>query len=217
VQWNAAVFHYDYEDKQVRGKVDVPIFGPLDRLVNVPESTITGVESDIVVQLTDGLTVTAAVTYVDSEVDEYTGYTVFGDLVDLSGEDIPFTPELSYSLDIDYRTELKNGGRVFMGINAIGQSDADAVFNGDDLALDSNVVDAGFAKSITKNYFEVEDYTTVDARLGYESASGHWKLMFWGKNITDEYYYNSVVASSEGGARVAGRPRTFGVSVSYKH
>jgi len=227
VQLNGAVFHYDYEDKQVRGKVPDPIFGPLDTLVNIPESTITGAEFDIVAQLTDSLTLSAAVTLVDSEVDEYVGFSVLGtnpsdpsnngDSEDLSGNSLPYTPEVSYSLDLDYRTELSTGGMIFAGINVNGQTEADAVFNGDDIALPQDRIDNGTAKSITENYFEIESFHTVGARLGYESADARWKLMLWGKNITDEYYYNAVIPSSENGARVAGRPRTYGVTVGYRY
>lgn len=225
VQWNGAIFYYDYEDKQVRGKIQIPLFGPLDRLVNVPESTITGLETDVVAQLTDKLTLTAAITYVDSEVDKYTGFDVYGVERDLSGNDIPFTPEITYSLDLDYRTPLGDG-TFFMGLNVVGQSDSDAVFDGDDLDISDapapgsspiNGVDAGVHKSITEKYFVVESYATLGARIGYESDDGRWKAMLWGKNITDEYYYNSVVASSEGGARVAGKPRTFGITLGYTY
>lgn len=216
VQWNGAAFYYDYEDKQVRGKVQLPIFGTLDRLVNVPESTVRGVETDIVAMLSDNLTLTAAITYVDSEVDQYTGFTVFGDIMDFSGESLPYTPELTYNLDLDYRIPV-SGGEVFMGLNLMSQSSADAVFNGDDLALNPANVSAGFQKSITENYLVVEDYTILGARLGYQSGDGHWQLMIWGKNLTDEYYYNSVVSTSESGARMAGRPRTFGVTLGYTY
>src|SRR5690606_7044247 len=97
IQWNGAAFYYEYEDKQVRGKTLTPIFGALDRLVNVPESTIIGLDTDIVALLGEYFTVTAAVTYVDSEVDEYTGYNVFGQIVDFAGESLPYTPEFTYS------------------------------------------------------------------------------------------------------------------------
>ena len=232
VQWNGAIFYNDYEDKQVRGKFEDPIFGPLDRLVNIPESTIFGIETDIVAQLTDNLTLTAAVTYLDSEVDKYPAdiaFDVYGVQRDLSGNDLPYTPELTYSLDLDYRLPLNSGGEFFMGVNVVGQTDADAVFDGDDLDLTDaplrdvgggvllNGVDAGFHKSITEHYFVVEEYYTVGARMGYESEDGRWRVMLWGKNITDEYYWNGAIASSENGARVAGRPATYGITVGYTY
>ena len=215
IQWNGAAFYYEYEDKQVRGKTLTPIFGALDRLVNVPESTIIGLETDIVALLGEYFTVTAAVTYVDSEVDKYTGYNVFGQIVDFAGESLPYTPEFTYSLDLDYRTPLSQGGTLFMGVNVTGQSKTDAVFDGDDIALNPDNVAGGFQKSITENFLVVDSYAVVGARLGYESSDERWKIMVWGKNITDEYYFNSVTATSDSGARMAGRPRTYGLTVGY--
>ncbi|MGD9661870.1 MAG: TonB-dependent receptor [Porticoccaceae bacterium] len=217
VQLNGAVFYYDYEDKQERGKIQLPVFGTLDRLINVPESTVQGIEADVVALLTDKLTLTAAVTYIDSQVDEYTGFNVLGGVQDFSDENIPYTPEFTYSLDLDYRTPLSQGGSLFMGMSVSGQSDADAVFDGDDLALDPANVAAGFQKSITENYLVVDSYATLGARIGYESADERWKIMLWGKNITDEYYWNSVVSTSESGARMAGRPRTYGLTLGYRY
>jgi len=225
-QWNSAIFHYNYEDKQVRGKTLTPIFGPLDRLVNIPESTITGIEMDITAQLTENMTLTAALTYIDSEVKEYPAtlngeeyaFDVYGVNRDLSGESLPLTPELSYSIDLDYRLPLRSGGELFMGTNIVGQSKSDAVFDGDDISLSDNLnAPTSYHKSLNENYFVIDEYFTVGARIGYESKDGRTRLMLWGKNITDEYYWNSVISSSETGARMAGRPRTFGVTVSYQY
>ena len=58
---------------------------------------------------------------------------------------------------------------------------------------------------------------TVDARLGYEAEDGLWKVMLWGKNLTNEYYYTNVVPSSEGDARSVGRPATYGITVGMKY
>lgn len=215
IQLNAAIFMYDYEDKQVRGKVLDGTFGPLDALVNVPESSIKGAEVDLTAQLMEGLTLTAAVTYIDSEVDRYTGFDVFGVNRDLSGGELPFTPELTYNLDVDYRMSMGDG-TLFMGANIVGQSSSIAVFDGDNLAINPATIIAGQAKSITTNYFEIDSYMTVGARIGFESADETWRVMLWGKNVTDEYYYNSVVASSEAGVRYAGRPATFGITGGFK-
>ncbi|MGD9661421.1 MAG: TonB-dependent receptor [Porticoccaceae bacterium] len=215
VQLNGAAFYYDYEDKQERGK-RITLFGPLDNLVNVDESTIQGLEADIVAQVADGLTLTAAVTYIDSEVKEYVGFDVYGNAnVDFSGQPLPFTPEFTYSLDLDYQTALADG-TLFMGLNLTGQSDSDAVFGAGNLSIDDVLVPSPLISSIKEYYFQIESYSTLSARLGYETADNRWRFMLWGKNITDEYYYNSVISSSEGGARIAGRPATYGVTVAYQ-
>lgn len=45
-QFNAAGFYYDYSDKQVRGRVIDTVFGLLEKLLNVPDSYIWGVEEN---------------------------------------------------------------------------------------------------------------------------------------------------------------------------
>lgn len=216
VQLNAALFYYEYEDKQVRGKANVPPFGILDTLVNVPESTIFGAEADVTYQITDALTLTGSITYLDSEIEKYQGINILGRDQDFSGEPIPFTPELTYSLDADYRIMLDDGAGIFMGVNVTGQSSSDAAFGAGGLSYGSAETANG-AKSITEKFYELESFAVWGARLGYESADGHWKVMAWGKNIGDEYYYTNVIASSDTVARFAGRPASYGLTVGYTY
>lgn len=215
IQWNGAVFYYEYDDKQVRGKIDAPPFGPLDKLVNVPESTIVGAETSLVAQLSDALTLSAALTYVNSEVQEYTGYTVFGQIADFSGESLPYTPEFSYDISLDYRKTLANG-ELFAGMNLRGQTESEAIFNGDDTTLDPVAVAAGFHTSPETHPYVIDEYTVVGAQIGYQSDD-NWRVMLWGKNITDEYYFNSVATTSDSAARLAARPRTYGITFGYRY
>jgi len=216
IQLNAATFFYTYEDKQLRTKTLDPIFGLLDVLDNVPESEIFGVEGDITYRVTEGLTLTAAVTYIDSEVTDYEdGIGFNGEIgLDFSGEPIPFTPEWTYSADVDYRIFLNSGGTIFSGVTVTGQSESEAAFGASTLELTPTQIAAG-ARAIVSDYNVMDSYTLVNARLGYESADGHWRFMAWGKNLTDEYYVTNVIASSDTSARFVGRPRTYGVTVGY--
>ncbi|MFW2830328.1 TonB-dependent receptor domain-containing protein [Sphingomonas sp. ID0503] len=70
---NAAAFYYEYRDKQLRAKFVDPIFGPLDRLQNVPKSKIKGAEVEIAARPVNGLTLSAAATYLDARVKSYLG------------------------------------------------------------------------------------------------------------------------------------------------
>ena len=68
---SAAGFYYDYRDKQTRAKFVDPIFGPLDKLVNVPKSEIKGAETEISLRPLNGLSFTAGATYLDAKVKQY--------------------------------------------------------------------------------------------------------------------------------------------------
>lgn len=210
-QFNAAAFFYDYKDKQVRGKIPDPVFATLDALVNVPESHLTGVEAELTLRPADRLTLSGAVTYLDSEVDEYTGYSVIAttaaEVTDFSGEPLPFTPELSYSLNVDYRVPL-NGGDLFFGGTYHGQSDSDAAFGGSSIVYPNTPPDS----ALTPFIFKIEDYALLDLRAGYDG--GNWMFTVWGKNVTDEYYFPTVIPGSDTASRIAGRPATFGATLS---
>ena len=230
IQLNSAVFYYDYKDKQLRTKILDPIFGFLDTLDNVPKTEIYGLEADVTAQVTDGLRLTAAFTYLKSEVKDYQGVSFTSEAVrdgngalvlatgeaDFSGDPIPFTPELTYMLDAEYTIPLSRGADIYAGVNINGQSESDAAFGGNRLSYSQEQSDAG-AKAITEKFNEMDAYSVVNARMGYRSDDGNWRVTLWGKNILDEYYTTNVIASSDTSARFTGRSRTFGLTLGYTY
>jgi outer membrane receptor protein involved in Fe transport len=237
VQFNAAGFYMDYRDKQVRGKLFDFIFGTLDTLVNVPKSRIYGFEADVTVRPTEGLTLSGAVTYLDSKIKNYVGYDIFGgvdnnidsrpgdfdpsgataNIEDLSGSKIPYTPKWSGSVNLDYRHELENGGHPFFGATMSFRSSQSAAIGGEDTTLPvGGDVRYRIADYVGPYPYTIDGYATVDARLGYEAPEGAWKVMLWGKNIFDKYYWTAVIPSSDSSARFAGRPATYGVTFGFK-
>jgi iron complex outermembrane recepter protein len=227
VQLNAAAFYNDYEDKQVRGKLLDPIFGALDKLFNVPESEIYGAEVEVVMAPTDSLTLSASITYLETEIKEYEGSNAYGVIDDFSGDAIPFTPELTYTFDADYRTDIKSGGQIFFGMTLTGQSSSDAVLSADRLSAVESAANlpnpsASAAaqaswRSMEDKPFVIDSYFTLDARLGYQSADESWKVMLFGKNVTDEYYWTTVIPSFDSAGRFAGKPATYGIKFSYDY
>src|SRR3546814_9852571 len=94
-------------NKQTRAKFVEPIFGALDKLLNVPKSTIKGAEVEINTRPVPGLSFTASATYLDAKVKEYTGAigsqaisgVLVADLASFKGVRLPYAPKLQYSLD----------------------------------------------------------------------------------------------------------------------
>ena len=237
VQLNAAGFYMDYRDKQVRGRLFDFIFGTLDTLVNVPKSRIYGFETELTVRPVRGLTMAGALTYLNTKIQRYVGYDVFGGLdndidsrpgnfdptgatpnvEDLSGVRIPYTPKWAGSLNIDYRHELSNGGAPFVGVTVRAQSNQTAAIGGEDTTLP---VAPGrrfrIAPGVNPYLYMIDGYATVDARIGYEAPDGQWRVMLWGKNIFDKYYWTAVNPASDSEARFAGRPATYGVTLGLK-
>jgi len=223
VDLNASAFYYDYRDKQIRGKIidDPNIFGALDTLANIPKSTIYGIEADITIRPLPGLSLNGAMTYLNSEIK--TGpvspynFDVFGRTDSFVGDDLPFTPKWSGVINADYRREVSSGGSAFVGIAANMRSRSDAVPGGDRIQFPTKAAEPNSAlRAGVTNPFQNNGYATVDLRVGYEAPGGAWRMMIWGKNVFDEYYWTNVIASADSAARFAGRPATYGVTFGYK-
>jgi iron complex outermembrane receptor protein len=62
-----------------------------------------------------------------------------------------------------------------------------------------------------------DGYWLTDARIGIGSADERWNVSVWGKNLFDERYRTQVLFSSVGFGSNYGPPRTYGVSVMFRH
>jgi iron complex outermembrane recepter protein len=224
VQLNGAAFYYDYKDKQVRGKLLDAIFGTLDTLVNVPKSRIFGLEADVTVRPTPGLTISVAATYLSSKIKSFTGFDIYGGITntgallgkpeDLSGNVLPYTPKFSTSGNLDYRFK-PDGATPFFGVTANYKSSQDAAIGGGNTGLPVGPR-YRIAPGIGNFPFAIKSYATIDARLGYQAEDGKWRVMIWGKNLTNKYYITAVIPSSDSTSRLAGKPATYGITVGFK-
>src|SRR3546814_4704719 len=111
VTLNGGVFYYDYKNKQLRAKIVEPFFNALDGLVNVPKSRVKGAELELSARVVEGLTVSAAATYIDAKVRHYQG--IGGSVAnevglfdpirgDFSGARLPFSPNWQSRLNAGY-------------------------------------------------------------------------------------------------------------------
>jgi outer membrane receptor protein involved in Fe transport len=215
VQLNAAVFYYDYKDKQIEGKERDPLFAILDILTNVPKSRVLGAEADLTVLPTTGLSVTASATYLDSRIQEYTGVNILAETENFAGSRLPFTPLWAGRVDATYRFfTFSNGGAPLVGVGATAQGETDTIAGGGAIVIPTtatNRVLPGLVHPWTTN-----PYATVDARLGYEAPDNRWSVTLWGKNIFDKYYWTNVVTNEDAVMRFAGLPATFGITFAAK-
>ena len=199
LQLNGALFHSDYDDKQILGKVLDPFLGPLLRLVNVPNSRIDGAEMQVVWAPTNRLTVTAGASYIQSEIlDHFTNYDPGGALRDFDGESFPNTPELQFVADVNYRHPLTDALDLTLGGNVTYEGETNSQLG----ELDRLHVDA---------------YTLVDLRAGIEARNGAWRLTAWGRNVGDTYYWTTGNANLDTTVRFAGMPATYGITLALRH
>lgn len=196
MQLNMAAFYYDYKDKQVRGRIQDPVFSTLQRLVNIPESHAVGAEVDLVWLPVDGLTVTSALAWIKTEIDEYVGFDQFGVIRDFAGRSFSYSPELQFNLGADYEWGLGDTGLWgFAGGDYAYRSKTSGDFD----------VDPRFA---------IDQYGLLSLRAGVKGDN--WKVMIWGQNVTNEYYWNNAMrAATDGIVRYVGKPATYGIRFSH--
>jgi iron complex outermembrane recepter protein len=198
VQVNGAVFYYDYNDKQVLGTDIVPPFGPLNRLVNIPKSKVKGAELQLIVRPVDGLTLNGGLTYVHSRIGSFTNIDPFGVTQNFRGEAYPNTPKWQGSLAADYEFPVSDNLNAFLGTNVTMRSKT----NG---GLGENAI------------LTIDGYTLLDLRAGVGSEDDRWKLSVWGRNITNKYYWTNAYKIADISARFAGRPATYGATLSIRY
>ncbi len=195
VTLNGAAFYYDYKDKQVFGAVPDIIFVYLNRIVNIPQSHLYGFEGEVSVAPIEGLSVRISGTYTKSKIDEYFGFDQYGRQQNFAGQGFAFTPELqlnglvSYGFDVgsDFYATLTGSGRY------TSEQQGDLI--GDP-------------------YFHIKDYAVFDANASIETNDGRYKISVFVRNLTDEYYWNSVQGLQDSVVRFAGVPRTWGGSLT---
>jgi outer membrane receptor protein involved in Fe transport len=195
IQLNASLFHYDYKDKQLRGEERDPIFGPLEALVSIPKSHVDGAEVQLTAQPYTGLTIDTALTYVQTEIDQFTGFNALAQLGNQSHTPFPFAPKWQPITNIDYKFRLSENFEGFVGGTHTYNSKT-------------------YTGIGALNILRIDSYSLFDLRAGAEFDNGRYRVWAWGKNITNKYYWTDAFVYGNTISRFAGQPATFGISLS---
>lgn len=193
---NFAAYHYDYKDKQLVGRLLDAVFGPLQKLVNAPESRVRGVELELQASPLSGLFVAVSASLIDTEILEYEGLDQSGDPVNLAGKPFNYSPRTEFTVLADYVWPLGDHYNLGIGADYSYTDETNSVLTGDEM-------------------FVIDNYFLVNARLSLSAADERWRVTAWGRNVTNEYYSNGSFNTGDTISRYAGMPRTIGISVSY--
>lgn len=205
---NGAAFYYDYANKQTRGKTVDPLFGALEQLVSIPKSRIYGAELDLTTRPLQGLTLRAAATYLNTRIKTFNGIVgaesvgglLFPTFASFKGADLPFAPKFAVSAAADYEFPVSATLDGFVGASLRGQTKS----YGSPQLGGQDKIDA-----------TIKGYATVDIRAGIASPDAGWKLMLWGKNVTDTHYWTNSLRAFDTIVRYTARPVEYGVTLSY--
>lgn len=214
---NLAAFHTVYDDFQA-ATFDPVTVQTLVR--NAGQQTTQGIDVDAQALLTERLTLTARIEYLDATYDDFknavchplSGEKVVGGSCVLDGEKLEFASDWSGTIAADYVLPLSGDNQLY---GRVGYS-----FRSDYLADPTR---APYARDV--------DYQLWDARVGWRNAS--WDVSLWGRNLTDETYVTATTAMVFGtlfanpalGGNTASSlnhqawlndPRTWGLTVRYQ-
>lgn len=197
LQLNGAAFYYDYKDKQILGRVLDPLFGPLLKLINIPKSSITGAEFQLTWAPVRGLQIAGGGTYIRSKIKNFTNFDPNGTFVDLDNQPFVNTPRWQAVGDISYEWSVNDNLNGFVGSNGTYQSATNSQLG--NLPL-----------------YETKAYGLVDLRAGFETKSGTWRFMAWGRNVFNTYYWTASARNTDTSVRFTGMPATYGVTAAYR-
>jgi iron complex outermembrane recepter protein len=229
VRLNAALFHSVYTDFQSQAFFDPdgvpdcpddnPGCDPNDDpgnfvLINAGEVTTEGLEFDFLAQVTENLRLSGGIAFIDAKIDDYpagpcSGGQIFrgecpNGLQDLSGGDLPFSPDWKGSLAASYFVGLDGSFDMVLKAMVRGQDD--------------------IQYSLTQDENTIHDaYAIVDASIVLEDHSERWTATAFVKNIADEFYASSINSNNAAFlpngynhryAKLAGR--TYGLEMRYR-
>ena len=200
VQFDTAVFHSDYRDRQSTLAVwggpvgTLPIIAALG---NLPRARIDGIEGDLIWRPAPGLQLRAGGVYLDGRVtqtiDNIRGLATFATIA--TNSRLPVAPPWSYNWLIRYEHPLRAALRVY------GQA-------GDRWS--------GHTRSLLGDPNVYGTNHSLDTRFGLKSDRLGWDASLWATNLSDNRAVTYAFAGSFGQAvSYYQKPRAYGVNFSH--
>lgn len=145
----------------------------ITRLTNAGSVTTDGFEMDFMWQATDNLNLYGGFASVDAEVDEFRCPVGLDTCDGRSGADLPFSPDLKYSIAGDYTWELEN---------------MDLILNASYIYTDEIFAGGPGATAETNPEALLPDYGLLHASLTMSFLDDAYRISFIGRNLTDEQF-----------------------------
>ena len=207
MQLNAAVFYYDYKDLQVTRAGSGSGGGLTLTTENAADANVSGAELDLNWLVTDYLSLGAGVGLMSSEYKDYdasakdfraTGAGMIDVAFDARGESLLRAPDISAYFSAKYEFPVGEATvPVVLTYSYKGEYDFDFIASEQTKALRQDA------------------YGLLSARLSYQPPGRKWSVSLWGNNLTDEQYFDDIVANAAGLRGSYGVPRTYGVEATY--
>jgi iron complex outermembrane receptor protein len=187
---NASAFHYEYKNYQAFAQV-----GVVQSVINLNGKS-TGLEVEVNSHPAAGLTLRLGTSFIRSRVYDI----LLPDFTTHVDHDLPQTPHFSGNALARYEFALGTG---------MGSVQSDMTYS------------ARFCFTVLCAPVEEEGaYAVANARIGFAPAGEHWEFAAFVNNMFDRAYRQYAFDSSQFaglGLGIYARPRTWGISVSYRY
>ncbi len=202
-QWQGVAVNLAIFDQTLNGFQDNVFTGTGFVLGNAEKQSVRGFEVDGSFSPVDGLTFTAALTYLDSKYDSFTGGSAFdpGTLLivptDLSGQRPAGIPEWSGSIGGTYSHLFDSGNKLTLHADYFFESETQ---------LAEGLPE--FTRSVNE----------LNASATFELANG-LAFTIWGRNLTKDIYNQGIFPTTAQSGSLSGFrnfPRTYGASVKFR-
>ena len=210
---NAALFNMEYSNMQLfvaRPDPDPNNIGSLQGVTNAGSSTINGAELEVTLAPDEHWLFNFSASYADGKFDEFEDFSfdlVSGEVIpsDRSDEDLPSLPKTTFNVAVQYDWDTSFGAWT---------ARADAYYR-DELywGFDAESWNIPAAREAATT----DSVTLFNARLSWQATEA-LTVTAWGKNLTDETYYDGGVGEAQNlGIAIKGfaPPRLYGIDVRY--
>ncbi|HEY5755200.1 MAG TPA: TonB-dependent receptor [Steroidobacter sp.] len=197
---NLSAFHYDYSNMQLARTIN-PTPTTISQVIdNAASAEVWGGEVEAIADLSNAWRADLAVGYVHSEygaLEARNGAAPGNPNVVLTGNQLPRSPKWTMTGGLRYATDL----------GTLGDLTVRAQYN-----YTSQIYFTPFNEAIARQ----SSYGLLDLTATFEPANSNLVLRVFGRNLTDEAYFNGLFTSamSNNGRGSYGLPRTFGAELT---
>jgi len=207
VRLNAAAFYNDYTDLQIR--TAVPGLGA--RIVNIGVARIQGAEVEVSAAITEHLTISGNVAYLDAEITSGEILAAPSDIgviavggpsgqvnLDVSGNRLPRSPKWQTYLNVAYERPV---GPIVLGLNATFKYQDDVFY------LETNqdsLVYRGAA------------WNEIDLRLEVSDPDDRWQVAVYGQNVANNRRISFAAPFGGFPAGTINEPAKWGVETVFR-
>lgn len=208
VRLNSAVFYTDFQNVQ-RNLTGVIGTRVAQGAANAGSAHIVGAEFEMTAVPTDNLTIGATIGLTYPEYDSFVS-TIDG--LDMSDTPFPYTPEQTYTLNVDYDWPLSNGRLL--------NFHADYSYRTETYSVPlKNGAFTQAQNDILQDTVRIPAYGLLNARIAYDLTDSV-EVSIYGRNIAGKEYYARLIGLENSALGLTGYgpgdPRTYGVSAIWR-